>query len=87
MEFLERQCRVNEQYSKRERLEISGVPESVNDNDLKGRALNLEKIGAEVHPHHIEACRLIKFNAGLKQVIIKMSRCKVQTKSEEQRKN
>ena len=39
MKFLERQCWVNEQYSRCECLEISGVPESVTDNDLEGEVL------------------------------------------------
>ena len=54
MKFLERQCWANEQYFRRECMEISGVPESVTDNDLEGKVLNLlEKINAEVHPDHI----------------------------------
>ena len=77
MKFLERQCWANEQYSKRECLEISGVPESVTDNDLEGKVLKLlEKIDVEVHPDHIEACHWRKSNAGSKKVIIKMSRRK-----------
>ena len=45
MKFLERQCWANEQYSTRECLEIYGIPESVDDNDLEGKVLNLlEKI-------------------------------------------
>ena len=77
MKFLEYQCWANEQYSRRECLEISGVPESVTDNDLEGKVLKLlEKIDVEVHPDHIEACHWIKSNAGPKKVIIKMSRRK-----------
>ena len=34
MKFLERQCWANEQYYRRECLEISGVPESVTDKNL-----------------------------------------------------
>ena len=41
MKFLERQCWVNERYSRRERLEISGVPESVTVNELEGKVLKL----------------------------------------------
>ena len=74
MKFLERQCWVNEQYFRHECLEISGVPESVADNDLEGEVLKwLEKADVEVHPDHIEACHWIKSNAGPKKVIIKMS--------------
>ena len=75
MEFLERQCWANEQYSKRECLEISGVPEFVTDNDLEGKVLKLlEKIDVEVHPDHIEAFHWIKSNAGPKKVINKILR-------------
>ena len=69
MKFLERQCWANKQYSRRECLEISGVPESVTDNDLEGKVLKLlQKIDVEVQPDHIEACNWIKFNAGLKRL-------------------
>ena len=74
---MKRQCWANEQYSTRESLEISGVPESVTDNGLEEKVLNLlEKINVEVHPGHIEACHWIKSNAGPKKVIIKLSRRK-----------
>ena len=77
MKFLERQCWANEQYSRRECLEISGVPESVAVNDLEGKVLKLlEKIDVEVHPDHTEACHWTKSNAGPKKVIIKMSQRK-----------
>ena len=77
MKFLERQCWANEQYSRRECLEISGVPESVTVNDLEGKVLKLlEKIDVEVHPDHTEACHWTKSNAGPKKVIIKMSQRK-----------
>ena len=57
MIFLQHQCWANEQYSRLECLEISDVPESVTDNHLKGKFLNLlEKIDVEVHPDHTEAC-------------------------------
>ena len=74
---MKRQCWANEQYSTRESLKISGVPESVTDNGLEEKVLNLlEKINVEVNPGHIEACHWIKSNAGPKKVIIKMSRRK-----------
>ena len=75
--FPERQCCANEQNSRCECLQISGVPESVAVNNLEGEVLKLlEKIDVEVHPDHIEACHWIKSNAGPKKVIIKMSRRK-----------
>ena len=77
MKFLGCQCWANEHYSRRECLEISGVPESVTDNDLEGKVLKLlEKINAEVHPDYIEAYHWIKSNAEPKKVMIKISRSK-----------
>ena len=77
MKLLERQCWANEQYSRRECLEISGVLESVSDKDLEGKVFNLfQKIDIEVHPDNIEACHWVKSNAGPKKVIIEMSRRK-----------
>ena len=77
MKFLECKCQSNEQYSRREYLEISGVPESVTDIDLERKVLNLlEKFDVEVHPDHIAACHWTKSNAGPKKVIIKLSQRK-----------
>ena len=77
MKLLERQCWANKQYSRRECLEISGVPESITDNDLEGKVLKLlENIDVKVHPDHIETCHWINSNAGPKKVVIKMSRRK-----------
>ena len=56
MKFLERQCWANKHYSRRERLKISGVPESVTDKGLEGKVLNLfEKIDVEINADNIEA--------------------------------
>ena len=66
---------MNEQYFRREFLKISGVPEFLTDKDPEEKVLNLyEKIDAEVHRDNVEACNLIKCNAGPKMIIIKMSR-------------
>ena len=54
MKFLERQCWANEQYSKRECLEISGVPESVTDKNYEGKVMKLlETIDVAVHPDQL----------------------------------
>ena len=44
MKFLERQCWANEQYSRRECLEISGVPEPVTNFDMEGKVHNFALI-------------------------------------------
>ena len=65
MKTFKRQRWVNEQYSRRECLEKSGVPEFVTDNNLERKVLELlEKSDVEVHPDQIEACHWIKPNAG-----------------------
>ena len=57
LKFLLRQCLKNKQYSRCECLEVFDVPESVTDNDLEGKVLNLlENLDVEVHTDHIEAC-------------------------------
>ena len=54
IKFLERRCWANEQCSRRECLEISGVSESVTNKDLEGKVLKLlEKNDVEVYPDHI----------------------------------
>ena len=88
IKLLERQCRANEQYSRRECLEISGIPESVSDIDLEGKFLNLfQKIDIEVHPDNIEACHWVKSNADRKKLSLKCHDAKMQIKFEVQRKN
>ena len=87
MKLLERQCWGNEQYSKHECLEISGVPESVSDKDLEEKVLNLfQKIDIEVHPDNIEACHWVKSNAGSK-LPLKCHDTKMQIKFQGQIKN
>ena len=69
MKFVEHQCWANEQYSTLECLEMSGVLESVTDNDLEGKVLNVfEKKLVEVHLDTTEAGHWIKSNAGPKKV-------------------
>ena len=54
---LEQKCWENEQYSKKERIEISGIPQSMKQIELERTALNVfDKTDAPVDPHNIEAC-------------------------------
>ena len=74
MKFLEHQCWVNEPNSRHECWEISGIPESVTDKDLKSKVLSLfKRIDIKVYPNYFEAFHSVKSNAGLE---IKMSRHK-----------
>ena len=64
MKLLERQSWLNEKYSRKECLKMFGVPESIIDKDLEGRALNLfEKNDIVIHPDNIEVCHWVKCNA------------------------
>ena len=64
MKLLERQSWLNEQYSRKECLKMFGVPESIIDKDLEGKALNLfEKNDIVIHPDNTEVCHWVKCNA------------------------
>ena len=52
----ERKCWENEQYSRTEFIEISGIPQSIKQIDLEKTVLNdFDKIDAPVDPQNIEA--------------------------------
>ena len=70
---LKRQCWANAQYSRRESLEVVGIPRSVNDNTLKEKVIQVfEKVGCNIDPSNIEAChRITKKNDS---AIVKFSR-------------
>ena len=64
---LERQCWANAQYSRRECLEVVGIPRSVDDNALEEKVIQVfEKVGC-----NIEACHGITKKNG--RVIVKFS--------------
>ena len=57
---LERQCWANAQYSRRECVEISGIPKSVEDNALESTLCKIfDKVGMEINQNHIEACHRV----------------------------
>ena len=57
---IERKCWANEQYSRRECLEISDIPESVSDNALEDIQGVLRGIDVEVDREIIEWCHRLK---------------------------
>ena len=60
---LERQCWGNNQYSRRECLEITGVPDSVTNDDLEKTTIKIfDKLDVAVDPSNIEDCHLLKSN-------------------------
>ena len=58
---LERKYWEKEQYSRRECIEIYGIPQSIEQIDLEKTVLNVfDKIGAPVDPQNIKACHRLK---------------------------
>ena len=73
---LERQGWGNNQYSRRECLEITGVPDSVSNDDMEETTIKIfDKLNVEIDPSNIEDCHWLKSN-GPKKVIIKFVRRK-----------
>ena len=71
----ERQCWENAQYSRRECIEISGIPNSIKDDDLEGKVLEVfDKLGVVIKEENVEACHRIKQSSD--RTIIKLSRRK-----------
>ena len=61
---IERRCYANKQYSRRECLEIWGIPASVADRDLESNVLEiLEEIDVPIDPTLVEDCRRLPLRA------------------------
>ena len=72
---LQRQCWANAQYSRRECLEIAGIPSNIEYSKLEEKVVQvLNKVGCNVICDNIEACHRISRKSN--QVIIKFSRRK-----------
>ena len=72
---VERQCWSNAQYSRRECLEVVGIPSSVNIKDLEVKVCTVfNRIGVAVKPDDIEACHRLHND---KKTIVKFSKRKV----------
>ena len=75
---LERQCWSNAQYSRRETLEISGIPENIDDGELEAKVLTvLSKLDVNIDPPTVEACHWFTSNNKGKKAILKLSRRKI----------
>ena len=71
----ERKCWANEQYSRRECLEISGIPESVSDNALEDKIQGvLRGVDAEVDTENIELHHRLKGKGSKGRFILKLSK-------------
>ena len=80
---MERQCWANNQYSRRECLEISGIPENIENKDLENLTLQIfEKIDVSVDPENVEDSHWVK----TQKVIIKLSRWKDANKIRSEKK-
>ena len=74
---LERQTWSNSQYSTRQCLELSGIPETIENKNLEGTLLGIfAKLDVVVDPGNVEDCHLIKSSTGAKNVTVKLSRRK-----------
>ena len=72
-----RRCYANEQYSRRECLEFSSIPESVANNGLESNVLEiLEEIDVPINPTFVEDCHRLPSKGSPKKVIIKLNRRK-----------
>ena len=83
---LERSCWANSQYIRRECLEITGLPENIENRNLEDLTLKvLNEIGVNIDSRKVEDCHWIKFQ-GPKKVIIKFSKLKNANKVRTKRK-
>ena len=57
---LEKQCWTNAQYSRRECLELVGIPSSIEHDQLEDKIVKIfNKIGCNIMKENVEACRRI----------------------------
>ena len=74
---LECQCWNNSQYSRRECLELTGIPETSDNNTLESTVLKIfEKLEVNVDPTNVKDCHWISSKNGPKRVIVKVSKRK-----------
>ena len=65
---LEQQTWNNSQYSRLDCLELSGIPETIENKDLEGTVLEIfEKLDVIVDLSNVEDCHWIKSNKGPKK--------------------
>ena len=75
--IVERKCPANEQYSRRECLEIPGIPDSIPSNNLEETVLKIfNETGITVNSRDVEACHRLNQKTNPKKVIIKLSKRK-----------
>ena len=58
---METQCWENTHYSRREYIEMVGIPNSVNNNELEDKVLRVfQRIGCELSPWDLETCHRLR---------------------------
>ena len=76
---LERQCWANAQYSRKECVEVVGIPRQVDDKHLEAKVLSIfQKFGCTIAPEFIDDChhRLRKNNDRAIVKLIRRKHCK-----------
>lgn len=61
VEYVERKCAMNEQYSRRECIEIVGIPHHIVDDNLENVVINiLNEINVDISSECLQACHRLK---------------------------
>ena len=69
-------CWANAQYSRRECLDIIGIPSEVEANVLEEKVVNIfENLGCNIPPNHIEACHRVSRGDNHCQVFFRRKGC------------
>ena len=69
---VERQCWTNAQYSRRECLEVAGIPHDFSIENLESKVLEVfNKVGCEIHSSDIEAFHLL--TNSIDRIMVKFS--------------
>ena len=72
---MQHQCLANTQYSRREYIDIIGIPSEVKADDLEEKVANIfEKLGCSIPPNRIETCHRVSKKSAT--VIVKFSQRK-----------
>ena len=74
--ILERKCWSNEQYSRRECLEIFGMPSDTEASKLEETGLKVfEKLDVDIDPKNVDCCHWLKTRNSSKKMMMKKKRC------------
>ena len=75
--ILEITCNAKEKYFRQECLEISGVPDSISNNNLQETVLKMfSETGVTIDSRDVEACNCLNQPPNPKTIIIKLSKGK-----------